>query len=245
MPLTPAHAAAAWPLSRVLPPLPLDALVIGTMTPDFEYLVRMAPQGRTAHSLMGLLVFCLPVGVGVWIVYRYVVRPALVTLFPEGLRTGLVARQSSLVSVVAAILIGAASHSLWDSFTHFHGWGVRRVPDLLTIVHLGGRVYLPLYRVLQHASTIVGLIALVVWVWRWLTRQPAVARAYGSSESKWRAIRSVAMLLCAGELGALLNGLRGLGRAAWMPPGYAAVGGMAGLALALLVFGLVVRPSVE
>ncbi len=245
MPLTPAHAAAAWPLSRLLPSLPLDALVIGTMTPDFEYLVRMAPQGRTAHSLIGLFVFCLPVGVAVWAVCRHVVRPALLTLFPDGLKAALIARHSSLPSVVAAILIGAASHSLWDSFTHFHGWGVRQVPALLTMVHVAGRVYLPLYRILQHTSTLVGLIALVVWVRRWLSSQPAMALAYSSSESKWRAIRSVGILLCAGELGALLNGLRGLGRAAWMPPGYAAVGGMAGLALALVVFGLVVRPAVE
>lgn len=162
MPLTPAHAAA-WPLSRLLPSLPLDALVIGTMTPDFEYLMQLAPRGRIAHSPLGLLVFCLPVGVAVWAVYRHVVRPALLTLFPNGLKAGLTARHGSLPSVVAAVLIGAASHSLWDSFTHFHGWGVRQVPALLTMVHVVGRVYLPLYRILQHTSTLVGAIALVVW----------------------------------------------------------------------------------
>lgn len=72
-----------------------------------------------------------------------------------------------------------------------------------------------------------------------------MARAYSSSESKWRAIRAVAILLCAGELGALLNGLRAVPPDSWLGLGYAAVGGMAGLALALVVFGLVVRPSVE
>ncbi len=155
-------------LSRLLPSLPLDALVIGTMTPDFEYLIQLEPRGRVAHSPMGLFVFCLPVGIAVWAVYRHVVRPALVTLFPEGLRADLVARRSSLVSVAAAILVGCRQPLLWDSFTHFRGWSVRHFPVFWTMVHLAGSAYLPLFRILQHVSTLVGLMTLVIWVRRWL-----------------------------------------------------------------------------
>ncbi len=244
MPLTPAHAAAAWPLSRLLPSLPLDALVIGTLAPDFEYLIQLEPRGRVAHSPMGLFVFCLPLGMAVWAVYRHVVRPALVTLFPEGLRADLVARRSSLVSVAAAILVGAVSHLLWDSFTHYQGWSVRHFPVLWTMVHIAGSAYLPLFRILQHVSTLVGLVALVIWARRWLGRQPPAARAY-TDEARSRAIRVVAMLLCAVEMGALLNSWRGFGRPDWLVAGYAVIGAMVGLALALLVFGLVAQPSPE
>ena len=66
MPVTPAHAALALPLSRVAPALPLAPLVIGTLSPDFEYLLRLAPTGRFAHSLLGLVVFCVPVSLLAW-----------------------------------------------------------------------------------------------------------------------------------------------------------------------------------
>src|SRR4051812_17546859 len=118
MPLTPAHTAAAWPLTRLVRSLPLDALVVGTMVPDFEYLLELAPRGRFAHSPLGLLLFCLPVGVLTWTIYRHLVRPAILTLLPAGLRPGLMARHTNLAAVVVAILLGASSHAAWDSFTH-------------------------------------------------------------------------------------------------------------------------------
>lgn len=243
MPLTPAHAATAWPLKRLLPSLPLDALIIGAIAPDLEYLVRMAPSGRFGHSPKGLLFFCLPVGIAVWAVYRHLVRPALVTLFPEGLRAGLVARASSLVSVAVAILVGSFSHDVWDSFTHYNGWAVRHSSVFYTMVPIAGPIRVPLFQLLQHTSTLVGLIALVIWIRRWLRSQPPEARAY-TDESRTRAIRVVACLFLAIELGGLLNGWRGRQASTWLEGGYYVIGGMAGLALALVIFGLIAaRPS--
>ncbi|HEY8258298.1 MAG TPA: DUF4184 family protein [Gemmatimonadales bacterium] len=98
----------------------------------------------------------------------------------------------------------------------------------------------PLSRLMQHASTVIGFAAVTVWGWRWIRRQPAAARAYRSGEAH-RAARTVAILLGVGAAGACLNGLRGASRGFAAVPGYAAVGGMAAPAVALLVFGFAVR----
>jgi hypothetical protein len=241
VPLTPAHTAAAWPLSRILPRLPLDALVLGAMLPDFEYLLHLAPRGQFAHSPLGLLLFCLPVGLLTWAIYRHVVRPAALTLLPPGLRSGLVAPPSGLFLVIAAVLLGAASHILWDSFTHGHGWAVRHIPALSTSVQLFGLGNLRIYKILQHGSTIVGLAAVAVWVGGWIRGQPSSARSY-TDGSGFRAVRILAMLLAAGAAGAVLNGLRGMHRGLGAGLGHAAVGGMAALGIAVVVFGFVTRP---
>lgn len=240
MPLTPAHAAAAWPLSRLLPVLPLDALILGTLAPDFQYFLELAPRGRFGHSPLGLVVFCVPVGLLTWAIYRRVVRPASLTLLPTGLRPSLVAGHTSLFSVIVAILLGAASHSMWDSFTHRQGWGVQRIPALTMMVHLTGLGDVRIFKILQHGSTILGLASVAVWVWRWVARQPRSARVY-NGQSGPRAARLIAMLLAAGAGGALLNGLRASSRGIAAGLGYAAVGGMAALAIAFTVFGLLER----
>src|SRR4051812_43237396 len=242
MPLTPAHTAAAWPLSRLARSLPVDALVVGTMVPDFEYFLELAPRGRFGHSPLGLLVFCLPVGLLTWAIYRYLVRPATLTLFPAGLRPALIARHTPLASVMIAILLGAASHTTWDSFTHPQGWGVQQIPALSSVVQFGGLGGVRIFKILQHVSTLGGIVVVAVWVWRWLQRQPRTARVY-SNGSGARAVRILILLLAAGAGGAVLNGLRGISRGAAAGLGYAAVGGMAALAMALLIFGLVFRIS--
>src|SRR3954462_8835891 len=80
MPITPAHAAAAWPLHAAWRRLPLAALVIGTLSPDLEYVLRLEPRGKFGHSPAGLVVFCLPVTLLVWYVWRSLVRAALTPL---------------------------------------------------------------------------------------------------------------------------------------------------------------------
>ena len=89
MPFTPAHAAAAWPARKVLAQLPLSALIIGTLSPDFEYFLRLAPITRWAHTPAGVVFFCIPVSIVVWLVFRRLIRPALIDLIPPGFAGGL------------------------------------------------------------------------------------------------------------------------------------------------------------
>jgi hypothetical protein len=73
--------------------------------------------------------------------------------------------------IVASLLLGAISHLAWDAFTHDRGLVVRNVPDMRVPLEEFG-THRPLYNVLQHGSTLLGLAILVFWYWRWFKRTP-------------------------------------------------------------------------
>jgi hypothetical protein len=226
-------------------PLPLSALVIGSLAPDFEYLYHLRPYGPFGHSVLGLVAFCLPLGLGAWIAFRALVAPALLRLLPPGLAAALQAdagpapRLTVALLAATAVLLGAASHDVWDAFTHQHGWAVTQLSVLRAPVPtlFPG---LPWYTLLQHGSTVVGLVAITIAAARWVCRQPPEAcRLTPGQASRSRAVALA--LLGAGALGAVANAARGLQDGVAQALGFAAVGGMAALALALLAYGLTSR----
>ena len=76
MPFTlshPALVAALWPVVRRAQ-LPLAAVAIGAMTPDFEFFLHLRPYGPWGHSLAGLVTFCAPAGLAVLAAWELVVR---------------------------------------------------------------------------------------------------------------------------------------------------------------------------
>jgi hypothetical protein len=219
-----------------LPRLPLDALVLGTFTPDFQYLFVLAPRGRFGHTPLGLIFFCLPIGLIAWVAYRRLARPVILSLLPGGLRPLISGSKPPLSLIAAAILVGAATHIVWDSFTHKSGWAVRHIAALSIPVHVAQQVSVPGFKLLQHGSTIIGSLVVLRWAMSWLRRQPEEARKYSSAE--WSEfLRTAALLLSVSVAGSVANGFRGISRGPVAVLGYAAVGGMAALILALLVLG--------
>jgi len=180
VPFTLAHAAAALPFRRWR--LLISALVIGTLAPDFEYLLSLSPRGRFGHTLIGSVVLTLPLALLVlWIFHAFVKVPAAM-LLPEAIQRRLqdhlgvfrFGGAARFLRIIASILLGVATHLLWDSFTHstmwpYRHWSILRKPFTLPI--LG---QLPLYKILQHGSTIGGLGILSVWLVHWYrTTQPS------------------------------------------------------------------------
>lgn len=172
MPLTFAHPIAVLPLRRC--GLPLSALIVGSIAPDLEFLLHLAPSQNIGHTATGLFVFCLPMGlVTLWIFHRIWRKPIL-SLLAEDLgmsqNEGLAAfpfwpfRRLAVLS--AAVLIGALSHLVWDSFTHQSGWAVQHVPTLGAVSlesHWGS---VPFFKLLQHGSTFLGLVVLATMALR-------------------------------------------------------------------------------
>ena len=166
MPLTFAHPAAVLPFRRC--GLPFSALVVGSMAPDLEYVLRLAPRSEISHTAAGLLVFCLPVGMlGLWLFHRVWTRPMADLLGMSGngsmghaapACTFWPARRFAVLC--AAIVVGSMTHVAWDSFTHQYGWMVQRVPSLSRLVLATKWGAVPLYTMLQHGSTAVGLAVL-------------------------------------------------------------------------------------
>ena len=178
MPLTLAHAAAApvlWWLARRR--LVLSAVVVGAMSPDFEYLLRLAPQRTIGHTPLGVAVFCVPASLVVLAVWHRLVGPAFAPSLPGGwgaaagrpFRFGPASR-FVLVGVSAAA--GAFSHIAWDAFTH-GGPMVTRHGLLSDPVWAGGPDG---YLVAWWVSSIVGVLV-VAW---WLVRLAHVAAPAGA-----------------------------------------------------------------
>jgi hypothetical protein len=247
MPLTPSHAVAAPLIQRVIRPLgivlPLSALVIGTMVPDFEYLIRLSPGGGEWHTRIGLLEYCLPAGLATWLIFRTVIGPALLRLLPPGLGDAARATVTPgptyrlIPGALVAIAIGAVSHDFWDSFTHRDGWAARQLPWLTHRVHIAPHQWMRYFLILQYVSSVLGLLAVVAILWFWVAKQPKAAAQVPVGERAWR-VRETALLLLSAIAGAALNAARSHPPGRAWTLGLAAVGAMSALALALLVYGI-------
>lgn len=200
MPFTLSHPAAALPLWRASRRLRLAALVIGSMAPDFQYFLRFYTVGRFSHTPLGLLVVCLPVGwLCLWLFDRFGRRGVQALLPPAWSLPPAPFGPYPILATSLALLLGAVSHVLWDGFTHPESWGTRLWPGLYTTMRVGP-LTMPLFRLLQHASTVVGLAVLATAAVVWMRQQPRVAMR----DLAWRALAILAVLGVAG----LLNGLR-------------------------------------
>lgn len=176
MPFTLAHPAAVLPFYRSR--IPLSALVIGSMIPDFEYFARFGYGKTFSHTLPGLLLFCLPAGLAVlWVFHRFLKQP-LFALLPRGYRLRLEKYRSRFLFLplnrlglaILGILLGAITHIAWDAFTHSFGWAVVHLPALDRTLFETGWGKLRLFKILQHFSTLVGLFLLTGAGWYWYRR---------------------------------------------------------------------------
>lgn len=173
MPFTFAHPAILLPLrhSRYFH---FPALVAGSMAPDFEYFFRMQAFSTYSHTLLGMFVFDLPLVMALCLLYRRVVAAPLFSCLPRVVQQRFQERRvyqskhplwgSSLIFVYSALL-GIASHLLWDSFTHQGAWAVTSFPLLQSLIRVG-EVAFPVYKWLQHGSTLFGATAIALAVWR-------------------------------------------------------------------------------
>jgi hypothetical protein len=186
MPFTLSHPAAVIPFlrTRLVP----SALVIGSMAPDFEYFALFSPRGGFGHTLPGVFVFDLPAAIVVlWLYHAYAKEP-LYTWLPESVRRRIqlgpatlpVKNLAQFALVVLSILIGIATHLLWDSFTHPKFWPYRHWQFLHRTVLVPGFGPLQYVRVIQHASTICGALLILLWFRHWFRKtaptQPDAAR---------------------------------------------------------------------
>src|SRR5262249_60596266 len=95
-------------------------------------------------------------------------RSALAPIVAGNLSIGVAAAIGAAISV----LLGAWTHIVWDAMTHGDGWIVLRVPLLQEpVFRLGGYVF-PVYHVLQHLSSYLGVAVLVAAYARSLRRAP-------------------------------------------------------------------------
>ncbi len=172
MPFTFSHPAIVLPLA-LLPKkwFSLTGLIIGSLTPDFEYFLRMKIQSDYSHTLAGILWFDLPLGILLAFIFHNLVRNPFFNNLPLFLKSRFLEFthfnwneyfKMHKWLVVLSILIGAASHLFWDSFTHPYGYFVETIPALTQPVTILG-FSIPFLKMLQHASTLFGG-TIILWV---------------------------------------------------------------------------------
>jgi hypothetical protein len=173
MPFTISHVAAVLPFSRPLARWRLlSATVIGSMVPDFGILMPWRPARVETHSAVGLLTFCLPVGLATFWIFKQLMKTAVVEILPDATyaRWRRFASPADIGSLkqwllgACGVLAGAITHLVWDAFTHEGARGVRMIPLLdEPIVYIAGH-HLIGARLLQDVSSLIGLAIVFVVV---------------------------------------------------------------------------------
>lgn len=250
MPFTLAHPAAVLPIQRLLPGRTVaSALVIGSLIPDLPNLLPRLATRSDSHSLGGVLWFCLPLGLAAYVLFHLALARPLADLLPPTLAARVAPflqdrarfHAAPLGCAAVSILLGALSHVLWDSFTHPGAPFVQAMPSLLQPwFSIGGEVVAG-HRVLQFASTFLGLAVVVGWCWRWCRRDTAAAPPADGSLSVSRAatLAGVGGVALGFALHAGLTSTASLSVVGVLRPlRGAAIAGMQGLLLAVLAFSL-------
>lgn len=161
MPFTPAHVAAVLPL-RGRWGIPFAALAAGSMSPDLSYFLPFTLTRSATHSIWSIPTWDLLLGMAMWLAWRWA-APALHDMAPGPIRRRWRPYRklhSRWWVVPLAVMIGSATHVVWDSFTHTGYPGS-------SIAALAATYPSPIgpmagYRWLQYTSGAVGL-GLVLW----------------------------------------------------------------------------------
>ena len=203
MPFTFSHPALVIPLLRArrrYPWLSATGLIIGSIAPDFEKFFRLQLASSYSHTAASIFYFSCPVALVVAFVFHGLVRRPLLAHSPEWLRRR-VAEYASFNwpryfrqhygGVLLSIVLGAAGHILWDSFTHPSYLMMKFMPGLTEPVQIG-RWQMPVYEVSGLVSTGVGGLLTAWAVWQ-LPQQPVRAVPGAMPEAYW----GVAALLAA------------------------------------------------
>lgn len=187
MPFTPSHAVVALPFVRT--PLVPAAIAIGAMTPDLPLFLRGVGLSYGFTHQPTNVVWTMLIAFVLLLIWRVVLRPALVALAPDAVAarlpeewrtTGPIAaldvvlprrKFGDVMLLAVSLLIGVLSHIVWDLFTHEGRWGIETFPILQ-------QAWGPLlgYKWVQHGSSALGLLILAVYALLWLRRAEAERR---------------------------------------------------------------------
>ena len=182
MPFTFSHPALIVPVLRLRPRYPwlsATGLITGSIAPDFEKFFRLKLASSYSHTVPSIFYFSCPVSLALAFLFHLVVRPPLLAHLPGPLHQRLGRfRQFDWLwffrrhhwGVVASIVLGAALHLLWDSFTHANAFMARVWPGINEPIWLGNHAR-PLFELLAAVSTVAGGLFIVRAVWQ-MPRQP-------------------------------------------------------------------------
>lgn len=152
------------------------------MAPDILYFLRVniAVDRKYGHEFPGCIFFSLPAAIILWMLWRWLLRDAVIALLPAEEQQKWVSYQQPFDArrvrdwsmVLVAVAIGIASHIFLDSFSHREGWGVEHIGFLTTTsVRLANR-QLAAFKLVQYFGSLIGLAVLGLWYLWWSEHVP-------------------------------------------------------------------------
>ncbi|MCG9791635.1 DUF4184 family protein [Flavobacterium algicola] len=166
MPFTFSHAAAVLPFLKNQK-LSASALIVGTLSPDLEYFFRMKMKSEISHTLLGIFIIDLPLGLLVLFLFHLCIKNALLENLPTFFQFRTQELQASkwlqyfknnFWVIIVSFVFGALTHLVWDSMTHWDGYIVRRFTFLNS--DFNG---VALYSYLQYISSVIGLVFMAIY----------------------------------------------------------------------------------
>ena len=212
LPFTVSHAAAVLPFRRLN--LVWSAFIVGSMAPDFPYVIGNTKYRDLGHHFPGLVFFTLPVAFAALWVFHNVIKGPAIGLVPLRMQVRLRAHAGEfcfrgparLLLILVCLVLGIVTHVVWDSFTHSFSWPWREFRWLRQRVHVPFLGSVPGFSVMQYGSTIVGMLALATWIGLWYRKTVPAVSALQNPPTESRFVLGVAMLVFTSSVG--------LGRAA-------------------------------
>lgn len=173
MPFTFSHPAIILPL-KYLPRkwFSLTGLIVGSLTPDFEYFIRMKVQSNYSHTTYGIFWFDLPLAISLCFIFHNIVRDDLFKNLPKNIQPRILAYtefnwnnyfKRNWIVIIISTLIGIVSHLFWDSFTHDNGYFVNKISVLRDSLFLFDKE-IPILKIAQHLSTLIGGIIIMTTI---------------------------------------------------------------------------------
>jgi hypothetical protein len=202
MPFTPAHPAIVLPLIRSRY-FSATGLIVGSLSPDFEYFFKMSVDSIYSHSKAGLFYFDLPVTIVLAFLFHHLVKSNLIGNLPaffqkrfqDTLRFNFLQYlKTNWWIFLYSSLIGAGSHIFWDSFTHNNRFFSRKFSAIYQSISVPfDGVNYPFFYVLQHISTFVGLTIVTLYI---LFKKPRQHRELTAPKiSYWLLVFAIAIVV--------------------------------------------------
>jgi len=169
MPFTVSHAFFALPIRHIKPKyFSATGLILGSMSPDLEYFLYLEPYRSIGHTWQGLWLQALPLCIVLAALFHFVVKNPLSEHLPSigqlDARCKVMLQHEQLRSwrawiiFVSSVIIGFGTHVLLDEFTHVHSAFSEMLPWIWENALLG----LPIYKVMQYSTSLIGLVGMAV-----------------------------------------------------------------------------------
>ncbi len=195
--------------------LVFSALLVGTMAPDFEYFVRLRPGGGWGHTIPGAFGLSLPLGLAVlWLFHAYAKAP-IVALLPDGVQRRLGPSLKPFrfrgirrfLLILLSLLVGIATHLLWDSFTHPRNWVFHHFMFLHRHILVPGFHLMQVFTFLQMVSSVAGILILCFWIRSWYRAARPASQPLHTALLPAQKTLVLTVILAVSIAGGLLRGL--------------------------------------